>query len=161
PRGHRLHRSYQGDRRPVWRPRLRLPLVRRLRRRPHECLRHVMGAWACWLDADDFVDDANRPKLAALLANLPTEDVAFVVTTRSSSAIPGEEATEVNHVRLFRNRADVRWHYRVHEQIVPALLLVHTRIEFTDIRIERTGYRDPTVKRRKTERNLPLLHRNL
>src|SRR5436190_952652 len=40
------------------------------------------------------------------------------------SVQPGgmQHGTVVDHVRLFRNRPDIRWKYRVHEQILPASL---------------------------------------
>jgi glycosyltransferase involved in cell wall biosynthesis len=102
----------------------------------NEALRHATGDWAFWLDADDHLDDANRDKLAALFAGLRDENAAFVMTSRSPSAVPGEEATDVGHVRLFRNRPDFCWRYRVHEQILPALVGAHTALRWTDIVIE-------------------------
>jgi hypothetical protein len=33
----------------------------------------------------------------------------------------GAGGTVVDHVRLFRNRPESRWKYRLHEQILPAL----------------------------------------
>jgi tetratricopeptide (TPR) repeat protein len=124
----------------------------------NEALRHATGAWVFWLDADDRLDDGNRDMLAALFAGLRDENAAYVMTSRSPSAVPGEEATDVGHVRLFRNCPDFRWRYRVHEQILPALVGAGTAIRRTDIVIEHTGYRDPGLRRRKLERNLRLLH---
>jgi tetratricopeptide (TPR) repeat protein len=124
----------------------------------NEALRHATGTWVFWLDADDHFDDANRDKVAALFAGLRDENAAFVMTSRSPSAVPGEEATDVGHVRLFPNRPDFRWRYRVHEQILPALVHAHTALRWTDIVIEHTGYRDPAFRRRKLERNVRLLH---
>src|SRR6266852_5628223 len=65
--------------------------------------------------------------------------------------------TVVDQVRLFRNNPQVRWRYRVHEQILPALRQVGCDIRFTDIAIDHAGYVDPALRRRKTERNLRLL----
>jgi glycosyltransferase involved in cell wall biosynthesis len=36
----------------------------------NECLRHATGEWIFWLDADDRLDEDNRPKLRALLTGL-------------------------------------------------------------------------------------------
>src|SRR5258708_30198156 len=66
--------------------------------------------------------------------------------------------TVVDHVRVFRNRPDVRWKYRVHEQILPALRATGAEVIFTDIVIQHTGYVDPAFTRQKLERNLRLLH---
>jgi hypothetical protein len=76
------------------------------------------------------------------------------------SVQPGEtqHGTVVDHVRLFRNLPDVRWKYRVHEQILPALRATGAEVIFTDIVIQHTGYLDPAFTRQKLERNLRLLH---
>src|SRR5713101_2836499 len=43
----------------------------------NESLRHAIGDWAFWLDADEHLDDANRAKLGDLLASLKDENAAF------------------------------------------------------------------------------------
>jgi tetratricopeptide (TPR) repeat protein len=124
----------------------------------NESLRHATGDWILWLDADEYLDDANRAKLADLLASLKDENAAYVMTVRCRPDTPGGEATDVTHVRLFRNRPEHRWRYRAHEQILPALLRSGAAIRFTDIVITHSGYEDPALRRRKLERNLRLLH---
>jgi tetratricopeptide (TPR) repeat protein len=52
----------------------------------------------------------------------------------------------------------VRWSYRVHEQILPGIRRAGHEVHFTDIAIAHTGYVDPALRRKKTERNLRLLH---
>src|SRR5260370_42399374 len=85
-------------------------------------------------------------------------NVAYVM--KCLSVQPGEtrHGTVVDHVRLFRNRPDVRWKYRVHEQILPPLRATAAEVIFTDIMIQHTGYVDPAFTRQKLERNLRLLH---
>jgi tetratricopeptide (TPR) repeat protein len=75
------------------------------------------------------------------------------------SVQPGQtkHGTVVDHVRLFRNRPDIRWKYRVHEQILPALRATGAEVLFTDIVIQHTGYVDPAYTRQKLGRNLRLL----
>jgi tetratricopeptide (TPR) repeat protein len=151
----------------------------------NECIRHAKGDFIFWMDADERVDEANREKLRILFENLrihdagtrrhgdtetgsderplttnhsPLTNVAFVM--KCLSVQPGEttHGTVVDHVRLFRNRADVRWKYRVHEQILPALRTTGAEVIFTDIVIQHTGYTDPAFTRQKLDRNLHLLH---
>src|SRR5579859_2923905 len=83
----------------------------------NESLRHARGQWLLWLDADEYFNEANRDKLRALLAQLPDDNAAYVLHQRSAAA--GGSATLVGQVRLFRNHSDIRWDYRVHEQILP------------------------------------------
>ena len=55
-------------------------------------------------------------------------------------------------MRLFRNHPDIRWDYRVHEQILPSLRKAGHTVRFTDIVIEHTGYLDPALRQGVGER---------
>ncbi len=85
-------------------------------------LDHATGRYAFWLDADDRIDDANRERLATLFAGLHDKpEAAYVMKQLSSGSEAAETTTSADHVRLFPRRDNVRWSYRVHEQILPAL----------------------------------------
>jgi tetratricopeptide (TPR) repeat protein len=127
----------------------------------NESLRHATGDWILWLDGDERFDDENRAKLKALLAGLGTENAAYVMKQRSSPEAATGSPTVVDQVRLFRNLPSIRWEYRVHEQILMAVRRAGHEVRFTDICIEHAGYEDPALRRRKTERNLRLLHREV
>jgi tetratricopeptide (TPR) repeat protein len=64
----------------------------------------------------------------------------------------------VDHVRLFRNHPAVRWQYRVHEQILPAVRRLGGEVRWSDVVIHHAGYQDPSLRGRKLERDLRLLH---
>jgi tetratricopeptide (TPR) repeat protein len=66
-------------------------------------------------------------------------------------------ATLVDHVRLFRRHPAIRWEYRVHEQILPAVRRMGTSVVATDIVIEHVGYENIALRKTKEERNLRLL----
>ncbi len=87
----------------------------------NESIRHASGQWLLWLDADEYLDDANRGKLRNLLADLGNDNTAYVMKCVCVSGQASSTATNVDHVRLFRNHPAIRWDYRVHEQILPAL----------------------------------------
>jgi glycosyltransferase involved in cell wall biosynthesis/Flp pilus assembly protein TadD len=125
----------------------------------NESIRHAGGDWIFWLDGDERLDEDNRRKLRGLFAGLQDENVAYVMKQRSVTDPASGEAGVFEHARLFRNRPDVRWHYRVHEQILPALERSRSEQRFTDIVIEHAGYEDPALYRGKQERNLRLLQR--
>jgi len=63
--------------------------------------------------------------------------------------------TEVDHVRLFRNHPQLRYSYRVHEQILPGVKQLGSDIRWTDIVIHHVGYQDPALRAR------PALERRL
>jgi tetratricopeptide (TPR) repeat protein len=65
--------------------------------------------------------------------------------------------TVVDHIRLFPLRDDVRWSYRVHEQILPALKRARIPVRWTDLVVRHTGYADPDLQKKKSERNEVIL----
>ncbi len=125
----------------------------------NESLRHAAGDWILWLDADDRLDEENRRRLRALVDGLREENIAYVMKCLCLSA-PGEQGeTVVDHVRLFRNHPEIRWRYRVHEQILPSIRRLGGEVRWSDVVIRHVGYQDPALRRRKLERDLRLLHR--
>jgi glycosyltransferase involved in cell wall biosynthesis/Tfp pilus assembly protein PilF len=123
----------------------------------NETLQHATGEWIFWLDADDRIDEENRGKLRALFAGLGNERVAYEMSCVLAPGTPGGAAVIVDHIRLFRHGQDVRWRYRVHEQVRPAILRRGDTVRRADVAILHTGYQDADVRRRKEERNLRLL----
>jgi tetratricopeptide (TPR) repeat protein len=123
----------------------------------NESLRHATGEWIFYLDADEYLDDANRRKFRSLIDNLDGQNVAYVLHQRSTVKTDRVSRTLLDRVCLFRNRPEHRWRLRVHEQIVPALAATGTAFVRADITIEHTGYQDPAHSRRKAERYLHLL----
>jgi GT2 family glycosyltransferase len=86
-------------------------------------LSHATGDYAFWLDADDVIDPPERERLERLIAGLrPGDQAAYVVRCACDPSTDGSGGhTVVDHIRLFPVRDDVRWTYRVHEQVLPAL----------------------------------------
>ena len=125
----------------------------------NESIRHATGRWILWLDADEYLDEPNRKKLQTLLAGLPGEDAAYLMTGRSLLA--NGAPLDCLNTRLFRNHPQIRWHYRVHEQITPAVLALGHPLRSTDIVIAHSGFEDIQVHRGKLQRNLRLLELDL
>jgi glycosyltransferase involved in cell wall biosynthesis len=91
--------------------------------------------------------------------NTPTAYVVRCACDPSPDGAGGE--TVVDHVRLFPLRADVRWTYRVHEQILPALKKARVPVRWTDLTVRHTGYVDSALRARKLERDIRLLRLDL
>jgi predicted O-linked N-acetylglucosamine transferase (SPINDLY family) len=123
----------------------------------NECLGHATGEYIFWLDADDRLDDDNHEKLRALLAGLRHENVAYSLKCRCVAATANDHETEVDHIRLFRNHPSIRWRYRVHEQILPAVRAAGGQVRWADVVIRHTGYQDRALRQRKLHRDLRLL----
>jgi tetratricopeptide (TPR) repeat protein len=69
--------------------------------------------------------------------------------------------TVVDHIRLFPLREGLRWTYRVHEQILPALRRFKVPVHWTDITVRHTGYVDQALRGRKLERDTRILRAEL
>ena len=123
----------------------------------NESLRHATGNWIFWMDGDDRLDEENRKKLRKLFDNLHNENVAYAMKCRCLADVQADTPTLVDHIRLFRNRPEVRWRYRVHEQILPGIRGVGGEVVASDVAIQHVGYVDPAVRRKKQERDLRIL----
>ncbi len=123
-------------------------------------LARAKGDYAFWLDADDLVEPPQRLKLEALLGPLTCNEGprAFVVRCACDPGPDGSGGdTVVDHIRLFPVIEGVRWIYRVHEQILPALKRAGVPTEWTDITVRHTGYADRALRSRKLNRDSRIL----
>jgi glycosyltransferase involved in cell wall biosynthesis len=123
----------------------------------NESLRHATGQWIFWLDADDRIDLPNRGKLQALFADLKSQPLGYLMRCHSQEGWTGNSTTATEHIRLFPNHPEIRWRYRIHEQILPAIERQGGKLVRTDIVVHHCGYVDAVQARRKLERNLRLL----
>src|SRR5207249_5218569 len=87
----------------------------------------------------------------------PVPIVAYAMKCRCLPDPQSGTATVVDHVRLFRNHPEIRWQYRVHEQILPAVRRLGGDVRAADIIIEHVGYVDPALRGKKQERDIRLL----
>jgi len=125
----------------------------------NESINRARCSWIFWMDADDRIDETNRSRLQKLFESLANEKTAYKMLCVGSPDPDGGAGSVTDHIRLFPNHAEVRWQYRVHEQILPALKRLEIPVRPTNVIIQHTGYLDPHLKARKSERNLRLLER--
>ena len=126
-------------------------------------LARATGDYAFWLDADDVIPPRQRDGFKNLFDMLlPGDDASYVI---HCSCDPDENggggATLVNHVRLFPIRENVRWTYRVHEQILPGLRRAGIPDRWTNLAVRHTGYSDPDLRARKLIRDENILYEEL
>ncbi len=115
---------------------------------------HAIGDWILVLDADQTVDLQSHPELQGIMRK-PDADGYFLFE-RSYTDESGASLIEHRSLRLFRRRPDIRYHGRIHEQVVrggeplPAALC--------NVIVHHDGYR-PGVRdvRQKALRDLPIL----
>ena len=131
----------------------------------NESLRHARGRWLFWMDSDDTIDAANGARLRELAAKESDPNVlGYVMQVHCPGAGEdgGTDLTVVDHVKLIRNRPDLRFEGRIHEQILPAIRRAGGDTAWTDLFVVHSGYdHSPEGQRRKVERDLRLLHLEL
>jgi FkbM family methyltransferase len=131
----------------------------------NESLKYARGEWVFWMDSDDTIDPDCGAKLRALAGREPSPELlGYVMQVHCPG--PGEDGphdvTVVDHVKLFRNRPDLRFDGRIHEQILPAIHRAGGEVAFTDLFVTHAGYdHSPQGQKKKLERDLRILHREL
>jgi GT2 family glycosyltransferase/tetratricopeptide (TPR) repeat protein/2-polyprenyl-3-methyl-5-hydroxy-6-metoxy-1,4-benzoquinol methylase/glycosyltransferase involved in cell wall biosynthesis len=131
----------------------------------NESLRHACGQWIFWMDSDDVIDAANGLNLRELaLREVPAALMGYVMQVRCPGAGPNGNAdvTVVDHIKLIRNRPELRFEGRLHEQILPAIRRAGGETAWTDLFVVHAGYdHSPAGQQQKLERDLRLLHLEL
>lgn len=123
-------------------------------------LEKASGDYILWLDADDRMDPADVQTLCRLKAGLPpAKDRAYYLIVRDESPVRG--STDFTQLRLFPNLPAARFEWRIHEQISRNLLAAGVTLTRAEITIRHTGNHDPDSVRRKSERNLAIIEKEL
>src|SRR5581483_2610900 len=81
----------------------------------NESVRHARCRWVFWMDSDDTIDEANGRGLKALAGGPhPGGVLGYVIQVHCPGPGPegGSDVTVVDHVKLFRNRPDLRFEGR-------------------------------------------------
>ncbi len=123
-------------------------------------IENATGDWIFWMDADDRLDASNREALHQVFQQLPdaTQPVGFVLKCLCFNDKQRESKVAVDHIRLFPRHPELRWRYRIHEQILPSLRQLGGDTQWVPVTIEHIGYQDSTIRKKKLERDIRLLH---
>jgi len=126
----------------------------------NESLRHARGDWLFWMDSDDTIPP-ECGRTVRELADRPAPDdlLGYVMQVHCPGGDARHDVTVVDHVKLFRNRPDLRFEGRIHEQILPAIRRAGGDVAWTDAYVVHSGS-DPgeAAQDRKRKRDLRLLH---
>ncbi|MBI3467730.1 MAG: glycosyltransferase, partial [Planctomycetes bacterium] len=131
----------------------------------NESLKYARGEWIFWMDSDDTISPECGRKLRELAYGPHDHAVlGYVVQVHCPGGGPDGEAdmTVVDHVKLFRNRPDLRFDGRIHEQIIPAIRRAGGEVGWTDLYVTHSGAdHTPEGRKRKLERDMRLLELDL
>lgn len=125
-------------------------------------LDRATGKWVFWLDADDVLPPECGPGLRRLIAGCPQRDTAYQVQVRIPAGPDEFGSSLVDHVKLFPNRADLRFEFRIHEQILPAIRRAGLQVAFSNLYVSHQNYdRSDEGQARKRARDFRLLELDL
>ncbi|MES2789462.1 MAG: glycosyltransferase [Planctomycetota bacterium] len=131
----------------------------------NESLKEATGDWIFWMDSDDTIPPECGRKLRALVDGPHDGEVlgyVLQVHCPGPTSTGPRDVTIVDHIKLFRNRPELKFEHRIHEQILPAIRRVRGEVKFTDIYVVHSGSdHSPEGRIRKLERDFKLLHLDL
>ncbi|MCA9118171.1 MAG: tetratricopeptide repeat protein, partial [Planctomycetaceae bacterium] len=128
----------------------------------NESLRHARGEWVFWMDSDDSIPDDCGCGLRELADGPHDPRVLGFVCQVHCPGAGDQELTVVDHVKLFRNRPELRFEHRIHEQILPAIRRAGGDVVLTDIHVVHSGADHSEAGRaRKLERDFRILAKDL
>jgi len=131
----------------------------------NESLKYACGQWIIWIDSDDVIDAENGRKLRELVSGpIPDNILGFTMQVHCPAA--GHDAkhdmTVVDHCKVFRNRPDLRFEGRIHEQVLAAIRRAGGEVVFTPLFVVHAGAdHSPAGRRRKLTRDFQLLRMEL
>jgi tetratricopeptide (TPR) repeat protein len=128
----------------------------------NESLKYANGEWIFWMDSDDTIPSECGQKLRELVDGKHNSKIFGYVMQVHCPGVDLEDLTVVDHVKLFRNHPDLRFEFRIHEQILPAIRRAGGDVGWTDIFVVHSGS-DRTFEgqQRKLERDFRILKQDL
>ena len=128
----------------------------------NESIKLASGQWILWMDADDTINPINGQKLRDLLKQDHAAAImGFIMQVHcptDSHAGSYATATVVDHVKIIRNRMEIQFSGRIHEQVLPAIRRLGGEVAWTDIYVTHSGSDITSEGRaRKHDRDLRIL----
>lgn len=126
-------------------------------------LNQATGDWIFWMDADDVLPPESGRTLRQVITEHPARDAAFWVTVEQQLTDENErtKVTRHGHVKLFPRHPEIRFRYRVHEQVADSIRQLGLARKMSGAVIRHTRRDTPQATAARMERNLRLLKLDL
>ncbi len=121
----------------------------------NESLNYAKGKWIFWLDADDTLPWASGEAIVESAIHAPQSIAAFVVPVRFTDQ--GRFGTQVDHVKLFRNKLGFKFEFRIHEQILGSIRRADGQVARCGAVVLHSGYdtsKEGQARKRLRDRKL-------
>lgn len=123
-------------------------------------IRKATGDWIMWLDADEEMDEEDKPLLVERVNFSEWDLMTIHLINYHGEQADKFNATDIAHTRLFRNTG-LTFKNSIHECLDIGDLPLE-RIGHLDVRIHHYGYLDSIVeKKEKYDRNITMLEQQL
>lgn len=123
----------------------------------NQSLTRATGDWIFWMDADDVLPPASGAELRRAIDDCPGRDAAFWVRVQESRLFAGKRrVTSHGHLKLFPRRDEIRFVYRVHEQVAPSIQALGLANRPTRAIVRHVSDRTAASQAARRERNLRL-----
>lgn len=126
-------------------------------------IEQARGEWIAFLDADEYMDPKDARKMERILERLTHDTFDAVSTGCQQVGDNGEIFLSATQVRFFRNRPDIRYRRRIHEQLVSDTgRSLRVGDASGEISVFHTGYQKKVVdEKNKNTRNRILIQKEL
>lgn len=120
----------------------------------NESLRYAKGDWVCWLDADDTLPFSSGEQIIDAVLSVPLQIGGLVMPIRFVNDDP-EFGTQVDHVKVFRNKQGFFFEGRIHEQVLPSIREKGFDVTRIGAEVLHTGYDVSEEGQARKRREIP------
>ncbi len=121
-------------------------------------IEQASGEWIALLDADEYMDPEDAGKMGEVLERLTQDTFDGVSTGWQQIDDDGRISSSGTQIRFFRNRSDIRYRRRIHEQLES---VTGRELRIGDVSRELSIFHIGYQEREKTEKKKNLRNRRL
>lgn len=102
----------------------------------NESLKFASCDWILRTDADEYIEDVEKPKLLEAIVSGKAE----IYHCDTISVLPNGREEITSNARLIKNHLGIQYNFPLHETVVPSVVRLGLTQAITNIRFRHTGY---------------------